>query len=1275
MIGQGRPNLDGPAAWATAARWIPALLLIAPMLSPARAAEVADPVALRLLVTWNAQRPRAWQGTLELDEGQLDDLGFVGPSPTAQAEVWIDGRQAVIEQTEAQTSGGFWVTVTGPRTAQLTLRLAGLDSGSEPSSVDLERLESGSWQTPCAQGGRIEIRRASGDWLQVTLPRPGLVYQTGEKLDLSVQPSRSWSGGEQRLRIVAELRGPGSQRARWSEARELPLDPAAGYGPAELSVPLPRDEGVYELTIAAQVRRLARRQNLAERKLSIVVVDPRRPSLERTIDEVDRVIEIDPASPQLWDRVAHLPLRPGRRRLPTGGGATRVNKQDGQTIVEIDPGDSSGAAWEAYPLSVDGPGRPHLVEVELPDASARDLVMAVVEPAADPAGLAILIGHSSARAATEPGTPPAGRLEFWPRTKSPLLVLANTDPERPARIGKIRLRPGAAPAIAAPTPPIGGHAHRRLLAYFDQADVWARLAGGATGDSPRLDWQSALDGGRRWMIYFRQAGYDGAVIPVASEGGVLYPSQVLGSSTRWDDESLRAEPSDPAPKDTLELLLRLADREGVTLVPALDFAFPLAQLESLRRAENSAETGLEPVGPDGATWRRRFPPRDGRSVYYNPLDPRVQEVMLAALAELVERCAGHASFGGCALRLSGHGFAQLPPANWCLDDATIARFEAATGLSLGAGDDDPARFHERAARVEGDLRPAWQAWRAAELEAFHRRMGDLVRHAGGQQQFWLVGHDLLDSPPLERLLTPALPRKHTTENVLRQIGFDPLEFQAQRSPQLARLWQSTIGLPLERAAVGIQVGQLTGWDRLSRESENPTALLARLPRSVELAQWSLSTDRADATGTLRCEPWPLGAEARRPLVHALAASDVHTAFDGLRLAPALPDRELADVIAAYRGLPAVPFRDLEDAPQPLVVRTATQHGATWCYLANDSPWPLEVLLPVAFPPGSQVRSLAAERDWKLPQPLASGTWQISLRPYDLVALEFSDGRVRFGPPKFELPSDATAALEQRVKELGQRANQLEATPPEDLGFNGGFELPWSPEDAAPGWKLSGGSEVQWRLETEQAHGGQQALSVASRAPRAALVSQPLELPPTGRCSVLVWLRCPQPDLQPTLRIALTAQLGGGQNYYRYATIGSGGRHALSSQWEPFRFHVDNLPLTGLKQPRIQVEMLGPGEFWIDDVQFSPLYFSEAEQRALQLEIFGAYNDLQKGLWADCQRALDGYWPRMLEQYVPLSPERLARQPQNPLAAPPPPAPDDKPWSLLEGMRKWIPKIY
>jgi hypothetical protein len=92
---------------------------------------------------------------------------------------------------------------------------------------------------------------------------------------------------------------------------------------------------------------------------------------------------------------------------------------------------------------------------------------------------------------------------------------------------------------------------------------------------------------------------------------------------------------------------------------------------------------------------------------------------------------------------------------------------------------------------------------------------------------------------------------------------------------------------------------------------------------------------------------------------------------------------------------------------------------------------------------------------------------------------------------------------------------------------------------------------------------------------------------------------------------------------------------IQSDWRQYVFQVDDLPLEGLTAVRARFDLMGAGEVWVDDVQAYGLTFSVPEIRELGKLLTLADVKLQSGQTGDCVRLLEGYWPRFLQENVPL----------------------------------------
>ena len=143
---------------------------------------------------------------------------------------------------------------------------------------------------------------------------------------------------------------------------------------------------------------------------------------------------------------------------------------------------------------------------------------------------------------------------------------------------------------------------------------------------PLDDWRMFYTGANRLIQYLKSNSYRGAFITVACEGSSIFPSEHLASTPKHDNGVFFNSGQDPIRKDVLEMLFRMFEREGLTLVPAVALSAPLPEVEAFResnlaRGSNETETinGFDLVDLNSVKRQRAI--GDGLPLY-NPLDER-----------------------------------------------------------------------------------------------------------------------------------------------------------------------------------------------------------------------------------------------------------------------------------------------------------------------------------------------------------------------------------------------------------------------------------------------------------------------------------------------------------------------------------------------------------------------------------------------------------------------------------------------------------------------------
>ncbi len=1287
MLGQGRPKTPRDAFAANSRKrfgWL-ALGTLALGLGFAPATICWAQQSLRLRLEWGGGTERIWEGSIAVSQGKIVDPCPLGIEADEPGSMWLKDDALLIRQRSARTYDGVDLTVEAGLEEQLVVQLGKPDTA--PVRIPLADLLQDFRNEPLDnQKNRLVVRRAPGDKLQVVLKESSLVFLPGDTLRMEIKPHLLPLPAGTKARILIQLLEGRTSNVLWQTEQAARVGETAAL---PVSVTLPNQEGAYEVLIQAVQ---ANWQNavwsqlgpkpVAERRVQVLVLNPAAPQAPQgTSQELTRVgDEIDPANPRRWEeRLAKLPqwAKLAKSRKATFGNSNLQTRQHPLgPVAQLNPSRlANDPSWEAYTLTVNRTGVPHVLEVEYPSDLPQTLGISILEPNA--AG-ALNVGLDSG--VDVPETFLSGksaprwlrhRLVFWPRTKAPLLLMTNRSDRSPAVYGKIRVLAGWE-SLPRAVPAQASASARMLAAYLDRPLFPENFSASEALD-PWLnrsldDWQTFYEGGARLVQYLQYAGYEGLMLSVLADGSTIYPSRLVQPTPRYDTGVFFDSGQDPQRKDVLEMLLRMFDRERLRMIPTLEFAAPLPALEEQLRRGDPDAAGLEWIGPSGGTWSQGYVSRRGLAPYYNVLDPRVQEAMLAVVQELLTRYVQHPSFNGLAIKLSGDGYAQLPGPEWGLDDATIARFQRDTHVKVpGSG---PGRFAQRAQFLTQEPQQrAWLYWRAEELGRFYRRLQAELTAVKPGCRLYLAGTDLFSAPDVQQALRPALPRRHGPDEALLLLGIDLRQYQDEHAPLLLHSAQIQSGR-LSAQAVALEMQSMPEVERGLMEGMG--SLFFHPPEKTSILSFDEKSPFRPTFSELLTQPVPAEQENRRRFVHHLAMADPKTMVDGGWMLPMGQEESLRDLILAFRRLPATRFERLtnrlpNESSQPVTIRSCTHANRTWAYVVNDAPFASSVLLRLEAPAGCRVEELSGVR--KIPQLKTDREGlclPLDLDPYDMVALCFSEPAVRFARPAVSTPGEAAGRLATQVRGLGARVGMLGSPAPLEVLRNAGFELTDATDGPPAGWSLNKAAGVTAAVVSNEKRSGLHALHFRSDGPAARLTSEPFEAPATGRLAMSVWLRVADAQQQPPLQLALEGRAGA-EEYYRFAPIGQAPPDAppppaIAPQWAQYILQVDNVPLEGLTHIRIRLDLLGPGEVWIDDVQVFNLYFSKTERMELSKLVALADVNLQNGQLSDCLHLMDSYWPRFLTLHVPLPAEALKAanvamkpKPQEPVEPKTPPA--------------------
>ncbi|HEV3005038.1 MAG TPA: hypothetical protein VGX78_11285, partial [Pirellulales bacterium] len=567
----------------------------------------------------------------------------------------------------------------------------------------------------------------------------------------------------------------------------------------------------------------------------------------------------------------------------------------------------------------------------------------------------------------------------------------------------------------------------------------------------------------------------------------------------------------------------------------------------------------------------------------------------------------------------------------------------------------------------------------------HCKLQAVIAEGRPELKLYLAGAGLLDRPDFFPELRPTLPSVATkNEEVLLLAGIDPQWYVDQPGISLLRPQRIAPLNSLAAQAVNLEWNNDSLLDREFAAVARPGGLFFHEPQHAQLESFDAKSPFKQTETWLVAHPVPTAPFNRRRFVHALAALDAQSLFDGGWLLPLGQEGDLAKLLSAYRELPDELFATLPGETQPVTIRTLSKSGRTYAYLVNDSSWKVTVTLSVELPAECGLRSLTPGR----PVPPMEGramqrTWTLVLEPFDLVAAVFTAQGTRLYDPHVTPDDDVPRRLHAAIDDLYQRAAVLKNPPGYDVLQNAGFEEPPKPGGAIVGWVTDKAasaarrnpldhfipvSDPSAKLDEHDPHSGRRAAKFSCTKGSVSLMSRPFPAPRTGWLSVSVWMRLADAARQPRLRLSLQGKRGAAA-YDREVPIGDGeGVPKLSETWTQYVFEFANMPTEGLSPLRLQFYFVGAGEVWIDDVQLFDLECLQPQQRLALANAFEfAERKLENRQYSDCLRQLEGYWPRFLMSNVSVAPNpaaRTARQPRPAAATEPKPGAFDRVKSIF-----------
>ena len=1269
---------------------------------------------LRLRIAWGGGIARQWRGTITISAGKIQDLvprsiepiiSAHLPNPVGSLATQDDNNGlllglnapidvSVSEQSNSQTVfvhqnkpsqfDAFDVSITAARQAVLTVDLVSLSDSNihfklqRPLTFFITRDAEVVLDNT---GNRGQVRRLAGDRLRIITERTHLVFRPQELFELTLVPYLLGENRKGNYQYELDVIAVAENLTIHHQQRSVEVTVVDEF-PAwnQVKIPIPSRPGVYNIRLAVLSKRfpetLVRTSPLAQRVVQIVVVGGKSP-VPSVVPKWREITNYNPADPSWWQRLRELDPTNRIKYLagssPSSIGFAPFGNRRAEKIQHHDKSMTrlGSGAWQALPLKIENPRRPHLLEIEYPNDVQQTAAVSILEPSAlgkiGPLGVDTGWNLDSSGWQTSPETL-THKVLFWPNTNTPMLVIRNQLSSKPVVFGKIRVQQLQG-SLTDLYPKLARKKQNRLALAFYKKPLFAenfssREAVGPDSVATLDDWRTFYDGGQRLVQYLQFAGNNGAVVNVLSEGSSLFPSDLFHATPKYDSGAFFDNGQDPLKKDVLEMLYQMFDEYQLVLIPSIQLNMPLNELEqqlqdATRDGEihsaigirlTNADTGLTGIGTAGR---------------YNPLDPRVQVAIRNLIKEITQRYHQHPSFAGINVELIPDSYTHLPNSNWGLDRTTLRRFFQDQEIQ-------PSELHANNVNaVRTSLANEWNLWKQQQLSKLYKNIANDIKifskmAAGNDnrhpQRLYLSTAELYETVEIQRQAFPTLPPKNKLLNITRNMSINPALTQGVENLVWLSPHKANPVVDPALQNIDIELAQSVGVHQLFSQSELHGAVFFHAPTVAQLPQ----LDAKSPWGAVNTQTWfantitPSHFYNRQRFISKLAKTDCRVLVDGGWFLPLGQEDHVRDLLTTYQQLPDVAFETIKNKPnpipQPLVIRrhveSSIQDGTnTYLYVLNNSPWAVTAQIDINMQPDGVPVSLSQKSKSSYRWHINGATWQVVMEPFDLIAIRIDRVEARVVSASVQFNKDVISKLQGNILAVNQQLSRLEQ-PTALLIRNGDFENRGVPS-LANGWIFDKSAGNLVTIGTVAAQQGQRYLELQRTTASEKILwvrSEPFVVPTTGRIAFSVWLRTKNVDQAPILRLAIEGRYYG-QPYYRPRTIGRSqtGRPdnqqpaVLQADWTKYVIVVDDLPVQGLTDIRVGFDLMSVGQVEIDNLQVYDLWFQPREYRELMKEVALAYSHQKQGRVADSYRFLNAFWPRYISRYTPPGFPEVARR--------------------------------
>lgn len=1249
MFGQGRPIVWKlyTGAKLGARRWVGVSLglLAFCWLSSLCTAEELD---VRLRLAWGSgdSAKHRWTGKISCLGSELSNLQPLGIESDAAVAIRLSDNELIVNPWEKRGFDGCDVSIKGDSESVVRFELQS-EQSSAPTQLEvpLGKLATEQFREPLdSLGSFLLAYRSPGDRFRVEPTRKNLIFKPAEIWSLKLKTDFAAELAQGPVVVEVALRAIGSDEILWQSTQVISAE-SPSPDRLSLDVTCPNAEGAYRLSLSARgeqgfATRFVPGQGVkpfATREIDLVVIDPQA-KLPQLVDKWVPVLSIEPANPSWWQRLptwAQVSRLTGKPPGALGNVRLLSRETAGVGLVELPPSSNKqDPSWQSFTLPVQEVGVPHLVEIAFPVTEKQHLSLSIVEPDAAGRVMSTVLDsgfYVEEAIGRDPQETAVHRILFWPKTASPQLLVVNRDANRPGVFGRISLlRHDDVGGLAAIDS--RNDSSKRLVAGYIAKPHFAKNLGAAEVLDPASgmsveSWSTFLTGAQRLTQQLKLCGYNSVLLSVSADGSSLYPSQKMLPSPRYDTGMLAASGQDPVRKDVLEMLLQICDREQVPVIPTVQLAVPLPELE----AQRASVAWIGTKGTQLIESRRSI---KNISANYNLLDSRVQDAAGAMVLEVASSYAGHPAFAGLAIQLESSGLGVLPGLEWGFDEQTVAAFTADTGIEVGGQGE--RRIQLIAAQLLKDHRAEWQAWRIEKTTAFYTKLSEALQQLKPGAKLILTTENLFEEPSLKQAIRGNATNANRIEQLLAERGIDLKRLAAIPHLEITSVHRIHSRQRLQQSLTDVVLNEITARRELLPSEIAATSLVFRNTETTRLASFNLQSPYgADRTHVLLThQSVPTSQTRQQGFLTCITGGKPATVIEGGEFLSMTLDQGHREFLQTLAKMPAKSDEMRSIRSQPLVLNTTRSGEDTYLTCVNESPWTVDARLELDSAVIAKWDRLGANLTMEGNSgELKSGTtpWTITMPPYGTLAWRIETAQLKVRQLHVIPDLMARNYLLDRIEDIESRTGNLDIVRDYPQLQNPGFELQ---EGTARifGWQAMKAAQGAIEINTTDARSGERSLLLQSADKVGVAVQSHLfPIPETGMLVVTAKVRTTGSVDKARITLAIETDQSG-QSYRRTRVFAAPAE--FTEQWTTLELAVSDLPVGNAEQVRVQFHVTGEADVLVDDVALCDLRFDDLRRTELVKRLHAAKTALQEDQMVDCLRLIDQYWPRYLVEYVP-----------------------------------------